>query len=129
MKYIEILTGSVAAMRQRTPKVFEVPFNSVNKYSLTINESRTDSGHWLCMKGAPEKILDRCSNILLNGREVPLDEKLKNNFQNACEELGSLGERVIGLCDKFLPKEKFYMTILSMLTLKTFPQQVYVFWD
>ena len=59
------------------------------------------------MKGAPERILERCSTILLNGKEVPLDDKLKNSFQEAYEELGGMGERVIGLCDKFLPKEKF----------------------
>lgn len=107
LRYMEIMLGSVAAYRQRMPKVFEVPFNSVNKYSLTINESKPDSGHWLCMKGAPERILERCSTTLVNGKEVPLDEKLKTQFQDTYEELGGIGERVIGLCDKFLPKVKF----------------------
>jgi len=48
------------------------------------------------MKGAPERILDRCSTILLNGKEQPLDEELKDAFQNAYVELGGLGERVLG---------------------------------
>jgi len=104
---MEILTGSVAATRQKMPKVFEVPFNSTNKYSLTINESRPDSGHWLCMKGAPERILERSSTMLFNGKEVPLDDKMRTAFHEAYEELGGLGERVIGLCDRFLPKDKF----------------------
>lgn len=48
------------------------------------------------MKGAPERILDRCSSILLHGKEQPLDEELKDAFQNAYLELGGLGERVLG---------------------------------
>ena len=48
------------------------------------------------MKGAPERILDRCSTILIQGKEQPLDEEMKESFQNAYEELGGLGERVLG---------------------------------
>ena len=48
------------------------------------------------MKGAPERILDRCSTILLHGKELPLDDEMKDAFQNAYIELGGLGERVLG---------------------------------
>lgn len=48
------------------------------------------------MKGAPERILDRCTTILQQGKEQPLDEELKDSFQNAYLELGGLGERVLG---------------------------------
>lgn len=54
LKYMEIITGSVVAVRQRSPKVFEVPFNSTNKYSISVNESREENGTWVTMKGAPE---------------------------------------------------------------------------
>lgn len=48
------------------------------------------------MKGAPERILDRCSTILIMGKEQTLDEEMKDAFQNAYVELGGLGERVLG---------------------------------
>lgn len=48
------------------------------------------------MKGAPERILDRCSTIMMGGKEVPLDETMKDSFQTAYMELGGLGERVLG---------------------------------
>lgn len=48
------------------------------------------------MKGAPERILDRCSTIMLQGKEQPMDEEMKEAFQNAYMELGGLGERVLG---------------------------------
>jgi sodium/potassium-transporting ATPase subunit alpha len=50
----------------------------------------------LVMKGAPERILDRCSTILSNGRDEPMDEKWRENFESAYLELGGLGERVLG---------------------------------
>ena len=96
LKYMEILTGGVETYRKKFPKVFEVPFNSTNKYALTINESREEHGTWICMKGAPERILEKCSTIITKGREMPLDTRVKQQFQEAYEELGSLGERVIG---------------------------------
>ena len=49
------------------------------------------------MKGAPERILDRCSTIWMNGEEKPLTEEWRDAFNNAYMELGGLGERVLGM--------------------------------
>ena len=59
------------------------------------------------MKGAPERILDRCTTILLNGKEEPLDENMKESFNNAYMELGGLGERVLGFCHYYLPIDQY----------------------
>jgi len=40
------------------------------------------------MKGAPERILDRCSTIMVNGEVVELEEKQKESFNTAYLELG-----------------------------------------
>lgn len=50
----------------------------------------------MVMKGAPERILDRCSTIFIGGKEKLLDEEMKEAFNNAYLELGGLGERVLG---------------------------------
>uniref|UniRef100_A0A8C9JI94 Sodium/potassium-transporting ATPase subunit alpha-2 n=1 Tax=Panthera tigris altaica TaxID=74533 RepID=A0A8C9JI94_PANTA len=108
LKCIELSCGSVRKMRDRNPKVAEIPFNSTNKYQLSIHE-REDSpqSHVLVMKGAPERILDRCSTILVQGKEIPLDKEMQDAFQNAYMELGGLGERVLGFCQLNLPSGKF----------------------
>lgn len=49
------------------------------------------------MKGAPERILDRCSTILIGGKEIEKTEDWLDAFNNAYLELGGLGERVLGL--------------------------------
>ena len=48
------------------------------------------------MKGAPERILDRCTTALVDGKVVPLDEEFRERFNDAYIHLGGLGERVLG---------------------------------
>lgn len=67
-------------------------------FQLSVHETEdTDDNHYLLvMKGAPERILERCSTIMVQGKEQPMDEEMKEAFQNAYLELGGLGERVLG---------------------------------
>ncbi|XP_048867199.1 sodium/potassium-transporting ATPase subunit alpha-2 [Brienomyrus brachyistius] len=108
LKCIELSCGSVRNMRDKNPKVGEIPFNSTNKYQLSIHQfQETPNGHLLVMKGAPERILDRCSTIMIYGEEFPLDDEWKDAFQNAYMELGGLGERVLGFCHALLSPSQF----------------------
>ena len=59
------------------------------------------------MKGAPERLLERCSTIFVNGRVLPLNDEWKDAFNTAYLELGGMGERVLGFCDLYLPGDKF----------------------
>ncbi|XP_035208172.1 sodium/potassium-transporting ATPase subunit alpha-like isoform X1 [Stegodyphus dumicola] len=66
LKCMELAIGSVATYRQKNTKVCEIPFNSTNKYHVTIHDLEDGTGYLLCMKGAPERILDRCSTIFIH---------------------------------------------------------------
>ncbi|CAG5889243.1 unnamed protein product [Menidia menidia] len=109
LKCIELSCGTVKAMREKNKKVAEIPFNSTNKYQLSIHETEeeNDNRYLLVMKGAPERILDRCSTIMVQGKEQPMDDEMKEAFQNAYLELGGLGERVLGFCHVFMPEDKY----------------------
>jgi sodium/potassium-transporting ATPase subunit alpha len=110
LKFVEITVGNIMAQRDANKKVAEIPFNSTNKYQLSIHQPESgaeDQRHLLVMKGAPERILDRCSTILLNGSEHVLDDEAKENFNVAYMELGGLGERVLGFCHYYLPEKEF----------------------
>ncbi|CAL1610852.1 unnamed protein product [Knipowitschia caucasica] len=109
LKCIELCCGSVRQMRDRNKKVAEIPFNSTNKYQLSVHETEdpNDNRYLLVMKGAPERILDRCSTIMIQGKEQPMDEEMKDSFQNAYMELGGLGERVLGFCHLLLPEDQY----------------------
>lgn len=95
--------------RARNKKMVEIPFNSSNKYQVSIHkqESETDNRFLLVMKGAPERILDRCSSILIQGEEKPLDDEMKESFNTAYMHLGGLGERVLGFCHYYLPEDAY----------------------
>jgi len=109
LKCMELAVGDVEGYRARYPKVCEIPFNSTNKYHVSVHECKdtADSAYLLCMKGAPERILERCSTIFIDGQEKLLDEDMREAFNSAYLELGGLGERVIGFCDLKLPKETY----------------------
>jgi len=109
LKFVELSVGDVKGMRSKNKKVLEIPFNSTNKYQVSIHETEdpNDNRYLLVMKGAPERILDRCATILMNGEEKQLDKEMIESYNNAYDELGGLGERVLGFCHFYLPAEEF----------------------
>ena len=107
LKCTELSLGNTMEFRSKNKKVCEIPFNSTNKFQVSIHEQDGQNGYLLVMKGAPERILDRCTTILVDGQELPLDNEWKTKFNNAYMELGGLGERVLGFCDFQLPSNKF----------------------
>jgi len=109
LKCTELSKGKVIEYRARNRKIAEIPFNSSNKFQVSIHEvdDPSEKRYLLVMKGAPERILERCSTIMVEGVELALDQKWKDAFNNAYMELGSLGERVLGFCDLMLSAEDF----------------------
>ncbi|XP_072281762.1 potassium-transporting ATPase alpha chain 2-like [Pyxicephalus adspersus] len=109
LKFTEQIFENVIEIRKRNTKVLEIPFNSSNKYQVSIHipEDPAEKGYLLVMKGAPERILDRCSSIMIGGQEWPLDDEMKEHFQKAYLSLGSLGERVLGFCQLLLPSTTY----------------------
>jgi len=109
LKCTELSLGDVMAYRGRNKKVCEIPFNSTNKFQVSIHETedKNDNRHLLVMKGAPERIVDRCSTIVIDGKELPMTQEWKDAFEAAYMELGGLGERVLGFCDYMLPADKY----------------------
>lgn len=59
------------------------------------------------MKGAPERILSRCSKILIDGQEVEFTDEYRKNVENANKTFGGLGERVLAFARYKLPVDKY----------------------
>merc|ERR1712141_918910 len=109
LKCTELTNGNVMEYRAKNKKLVEIPFNSTNKFQVSVHETSdpSDKRALLVMKGAPERILQRCSTIFIDGQERALTEDWKNAFETAYMELGGLGERVLGFCDFMLPEDKY----------------------
>ncbi|EGZ19432.1 putative hydrolase [Phytophthora sojae] len=91
--------------RKEYPLVFEIPFNSTNKWQLVIvpapNEKHSLRSFDVFMKGAPEVIVKRCSTILSStGEELPMTDAMIQEFTQAYEFFGSKGRRVLALATR-----------------------------
>lgn len=97
LKCMECIFGDVDQYRKNNPKVAEIPFNSTNKYQLSIH--RTEGKTMLVMKGAPERILELCSTVSCGGSNQPMSQGQRNKIEDLLLELGGKGERVLGFAD------------------------------
>jgi len=107
LKCCEMMVGNVESIRAKSPKICEIPFNSTNKWQLSIHEIPDDTRYLLVMKGAPERILDRCTKIMIQGEEQEMTEEYKTKFNDAYMELGGMGERVLGFAHSYLDAGEF----------------------
>ena len=102
---------SIELMRFHNKKVFELPFNSRNKFAVVITKPyQTDAGHsrrTLLLKGAPEIVLGKCSTFMRRGHRVPIDQEFTESFQQAYEMFGGFGERVLGFAIQELDEKEF----------------------
>ena len=69
LKCTELSLGDTLAFRGKNKKIAEIPFNSTNKYQVSIHEQAGKANYLLVMKGAPERILERyvvrfCPNLI-----------------------------------------------------------------
>ncbi|KAJ3181454.1 hypothetical protein HDU87_001062 [Geranomyces variabilis] len=92
----------------RYAKVLEIPFNSENKWAMTIHKKKHSKGDlMLYLKGAPERVLRLCSTFFENGEAVPLTEEHKARFEKSYTFMASKGHRVLAFAALALPGEQF----------------------
>lgn len=103
----------VIKYRKEHPKLMEIPFNSRNKYQLSIHDMNDpmDDRYLAVMKGAPERIAGFCTHILIGNKTFEFDSRWKKEFNEVYTALGSLGERVFG-------KVLFYSTKFPIIVLQ-----------
>ncbi|HUX90346.1 MAG TPA: cation-transporting P-type ATPase [Gallionellaceae bacterium] len=84
------------------PRVDEIPFDTERKRMSVICD--TPAGRMLYCKGAPENVLPLCSEMLQQGRPLPLDERSRNELLNAHENMTERGLRVLALAYRSNPQ-------------------------
>jgi sodium/potassium-transporting ATPase subunit alpha len=101
--------GEVDEFREQYPKVTEIPFNSTNKFQLTICHGNAEqtAPMTIFMKGAPEKVLGRCDHLLSHGKVIPLTQQHMDEIADLQETLSKKGMRVLGFAQKELPLDRF----------------------
>ncbi|KAI4690640.1 uncharacterized protein J4E88_002112 [Alternaria novae-zelandiae] len=97
--------GSVAELRRDWKKVFEIAFNSKNKFMVRLmtpaNQTPTSNNATLMIKGAPDILLPRCDLILNEkGEEIPLTDAQRLRIDTVKDSWSRQGKRVILLARK-----------------------------
>ncbi len=87
------------ALHKTYPRVDEVPFDASYRYMATLHRGRDDTP-FLCVKGAPEKLLELCETQLAAAGAVALDRAY---WTRAVERLAASGFRVLALASKSCP--------------------------
>jgi sodium/potassium-transporting ATPase subunit alpha len=97
--------GSVAELRRDYKKVFEIAFNSKNKFMVRLmtpaNQNATSNNTTLMIKGAPDILLPRCELVLNEKNEaVPLTDAQRNRIEQIKDGWSRQGKRVILMARK-----------------------------
>ncbi|KAJ3316723.1 hypothetical protein HDU93_004290, partial [Gonapodya sp. JEL0774] len=110
------------------PKVFEVPFNSENKWALTIHKkSHTTGSLTLYLKGAPERVLRLCDKIFDGDSPIPMTSERKATFESTYKFMASKGHRVLAFAKLELSEATFPPTFAFERDPPNYPRQGLVF--
>ncbi|KAG1805746.1 hypothetical protein EV424DRAFT_1544281 [Suillus variegatus] len=107
---IPALYIDTSALLSSWRKLFEIPFNSKNKWMLSVvQETRTTEGDiaernstaWMLVKGAPDMLVKSCTSVMKSdGTVVPFDEAARQHMGDLQSNWSSEGQRVLALCRK-----------------------------
>jgi potassium/sodium efflux P-type ATPase len=86
------------------PRVDEIPFDTERKRMSVICD--TPQGQMLYCKGAPESVLPLCSEMLLQGKILPLAEAVRSQLLAAQEQMTEQGLRVIAFAYRAQPTKE-----------------------
>jgi magnesium-transporting ATPase (P-type) len=102
-------------------QLVQIPFNSSIKFNCMVrdmnkkelNPSSAQDNMTVFLKGAPERVVTRCSTILMEVnkdgtcREDPLDERMNGQIDAANKKFGGSGERVLAFARKQLDPNQY----------------------
>jgi cation-transporting P-type ATPase I len=81
-------------------KVAELPFEPARGYHAVLG--RVAAGHLLCVKGAPEVVLPRCSWWRQSHRQA-LDDRSRERLAGTVERMGRRGFRLLAVAERPTP--------------------------
>ncbi|KAI8807994.1 K, P-type ATPase [Cladochytrium replicatum] len=107
--------GGASDHRNALEKVFAIPFNSKNKWMLSMYREvgSTAESNCVLIKGAPDIVGPACTTYRSGNETKPLDEQARFKLNRMQEEWSREGLRVIALCSgvytpKFTPNHNSF---------------------
>ncbi|HDQ23118.1 MAG TPA: HAD family hydrolase [Candidatus Uhrbacteria bacterium] len=92
-------------LREKFSRLDEIPFSTEIKFMATLNK-KDEENNVIYLKGAPERVLDFCSSVLINGKEEKITKENKKKILENFNKLTSQGLRVLAVAYKTAEKDK-----------------------
>lgn len=83
------------------PRIGEIPFNSERKLMTTIN--RVKGSNRAFIKGAPDVLLKKCSQVLIDGQVIDMQAEIAAAINQANHDMASKALRILALAYKDNP--------------------------
>lgn len=101
---------------------YKIPFNSAYKYAFSINYYKNSQNQLAVFtKGAPERIWQRCTHVMVDGKPVLKDAQWNRKFEHANLTFGRNGQRVLGFAMLLLPPDLYNKDFNYNLEKPNFP--------
>lgn len=88
-------------LEAQLPRVDEIPFDAKERYMVTFHKS-PENNLRVYVKGAPETILEMCSDILVDGKIKKLSPKEREELLKVSTEMSSEALRVLAMAYKII---------------------------
>jgi Ca2+-transporting ATPase len=90
---------TVDMLNDKHARIKEIPFSSERAMMTTINKSESGKSI-VCVKGAPEVILGKCTHVLQSGRSKPMSPGSRKGILEANHDMTSRALRVLAVAYK-----------------------------
>jgi Mg2+-importing ATPase len=102
----EAILSSASGLENTAVKLDEIPYDFIRKrLSVVVEENGANT---LISKGALEKILEVCTHVIVDGKELPLTTEQLQNLHQRYAEWSGQGYRVLGVADKLVDSRPEY---------------------
>ncbi len=96
----------VNSLRNEVERVHEVTFSSDRKYMATLHPLGQGDSRRAFVKGAPDRLIEFCTHVLVDGEAVELDDEKREEINTINEEFASGALRVMAGAYKDFPGDK-----------------------
>ncbi len=91
-------------MRKEHPRIFELAFDSSRKMMTTVNAG--GEGEYIVhVKGAPERVIPRCSTIMTEAGPVEMDDRRRDEVLASAQMMASRALRTLSFARKSLSSD------------------------
>jgi len=130
----------IPAYRKLHTKLHEIPFNSKNKWQVSVHElpkdmcleseqkidgdDGKDTKCLIQMKGAPERILKLCDRYAIDGDIKDLDDATRDRILHGVMDLGKRGERVLALAELVLNPTEYDVNVREPIVERKYDNEI-----